>query len=473
MKGRIGLRITSSILFLFSLILFLSGCILQRQSMHTLERYYDTMPLPETHPLAMEKKRRKIQAENPTPSSGSQSYGHGGNQRVLSTSQRQRAVQDLKWEQRQQLLEMELQREKERYRTVGYVQLVDEFVDVCSAVVTFSDLDRLGSEASRILVYPESWDMQLEISESQQKQAQKILATQEKTLNNRRKQKGIDKKNKKKKKNKKQGEEEGANLPHEEATNPLDPPPLLHQTSSDKSPQYHTARRLLHLARIKHSAILLPMPDDMVTPLVMLNMTNYKRLLYLRHPSVIMKNMDEMLLHSPSASVSTPRNKDGGLSSNFLMVTPEAGELEYVMKKGGVIAKDFGGLGKVLERMYAATAMILPRWPYEIFTSDFFDSPVQKGGDRAPAWLPSKVLAEVYYIFFDGGKNTKNGEWETVPQPWKLKSLEEDVAPKCQLVQDLGNGEERWDCTARNVWRTLYDGYRQRRMEVCGLDLEA
>ncbi|RVD81315.1 uncharacterized protein DFL_009182 [Arthrobotrys flagrans] len=470
MKGRIGLRITSSILFLFSFILFLSGCILQRRSMHTLERYYDTMPLPETHPLALEKKRRKIQAENPTPSSGNKNYNHGGNQRILSTSSRQRTSQDLIWEQRQQQLEMELRREKERYRTVGYVQLVDDFTSVCSAVLTFNDLDRVGSKASRILIYPESWDMQLEISESQQKEAQKTLAIQEKTLNNKRKQKNTKKKNKKK--NKKQ--EEATKPSHEEATNPLDPPPLIHETSAaDKSPQYHTARRLLHLARIKHSAILLPMPDDTVTPLVLLNMTDYKRLLYLRHPAVIMKNMDEMLLHSPAAAVSAPRDRGGGLSSNFLMVAPEDGELEYVMKKGGVITKDFGGLGKVVERIYAATAMILPRWPYEIFTSDFFDSPVGNGGNRASTWLPSKVLNEVYYIFFDGGKKTKNGEWEKVPQPWTLKSLEEDVAPRCQSAQEMGDGEERWDCTARNVWMTLYDGYRQRRMEVCGLDLEA
>ncbi|KAK6499334.1 N-acetylglucosaminyltransferase [Arthrobotrys conoides] len=473
MKGRIGLRITSSILFLFSFILFLSGCILQRRSMHTLERYYDTMPLPETHPLAIEKKRRKIQAENPASSSESKSYNHGGgggggNQRILSTSHRQqRGSQDLRlWEQRQQQMEMELQREKERYRTVGYVQLVDDFTTVCSAVLMFNDLDRLGSKASRILVYPESWDMQLEISESQQKEARKILAIQEKTLNNKRKQKGT----KKSKKNKK---EDVPKQSGEEATNPLDPPPLLHQISTDKSPQYHTARRLLHFARIKHSAILLPMPDDMVTPLVMLNMTDYKRLLYLRNPAVIMKNMDEMLLHSPAAVVSAPRDGNGELSSNFLMVTPEHGELEYITKKEGTIPKDFGGLGKVVERIYANTAMLLPRWPHEIFTSDFFNPPAENTGSRVSNWIPSKVPKEAHYIFFDAGKKTKNGEWEKVPQPWKLKSLEEDVAPKCQLVQEMGNGEERWDCTARNVWKSLYDGYRQRRMEVCGLDLEA
>ncbi|KAF3166244.1 N-acetylglucosaminyltransferase [Orbilia oligospora] len=470
MKGRIGLRITSSILFLFSFILFLSGCILQRRSMHTLEHYYDTMPLPETHPLAIEKKRRKTQAENPTPSSESKSYNHGGGiQRILSTSQRQRGAQDLRWEQRQQQLEMELQREMERYKTVGYVQLVDDFTTVCSAVLMFNDLDRLRSKASRILIYPESWDMQLEISESQQKEAQKILAVQEKTLNNKRKQKNTKKSSKRK--NNKKGDT--AKLSDEEATNPLDPPPLPHQISADKSPQYHTARRLLHLARIKHSAILLPMPDDIVDPLVMLNMTDYKRLVYLRSPAVIMKNMDEMLLHSPVATVSAPRDSSGGLSSNFLMVTPENGELEYVMKQEGAISKDFGGLGKLVNKIYATTAMILPRWPHEIFTSDFFNSPVESNGNRASNWKPSKVLKEAYYIFFDAGKKTKNGEWEKGPQPWKLKSLEEDVAPKCQMVQETGNGEERLDCTARDVWKTLYDGYRQRRMEVCGLDLEA
>ncbi|KAK6338374.1 N-acetylglucosaminyltransferase [Orbilia blumenaviensis] len=465
MKGRIGLRITSSILFVFSFILFLSGCILQRRSMHTLERYYDTMPLPETHPLALEKKRRKAQAKNATPSGGSNSRNYGINQQVIHPSQPKPTALE-SWEQARRQFEMESQREKERYRTVGYVQLVDDFTSVCSAVMMFNDLDRVSSKASRVLIYPESWDMQLDISESQQREAQKILATQEKTLNTKRKQKNT------KKKSKKKGEAD--RKPEEHAANPLDPPPLLREPSADISSQYHTARRLLHLARIKHSVTLLPMPDGLVTPLVMLNMTDYKRLIYLQHPAAILKNMDEILLNAPTAVITVPRDLSGGLSSNFLMVAPETGELEYIMKNGGV-KKDAGGLGKVVERIYSTTAMILPRWPYEIFTSEFFDSTIETSGSRESVWLPSKVVNKAYYVLFDGGKISPNinKKWETVPQPWKLKSLEEGVAPKCRLVQDLGNGEEKWDCTARNVWRTLYDGYRQRRMEVCGLDLEA
>ncbi|KAK6510113.1 N-acetylglucosaminyltransferase [Arthrobotrys musiformis] len=451
MKGRIGLRITSSILFLFSFILFLSGCILQRKSMHTLERYYDTIPLPETHPLSLEKKRRKAQPpSNP------------GKQRVLTSSQRKN-YEELRWEQRKQQMEVEAQRERERYGSVAYVQFVTEIMDVCSAVLIFNDLDRVGSRAGRVLIYPSSWDMKLDITEAQQKEARRILSVQEKTLNNKRKQSP--------KKTKKKSKEEETTK--EEATNPLDPPPL---EEDYKSPQYHTARRLLHLARIKHSVTLLPMADDMIHPLSLLNMTDYKRLLYLQHPAMIMKNMDEMLLHSPAATVSAPRNKNGGLSSNFLMVTPENGEWEYILKtqKSALGTKDFGELGKLVEKIYSTMAMILPRWPYEIFTSELFESPVKNSGARASTWLPSKVLKEAYYILFDGGKPSKTGEWEKVPQPWKLKSLEEDAAPGCHLVQeDLGNGEERWDCTARNVWRKLYDGYRQRRMEVCGLDLEA
>ncbi|KAK6517400.1 N-acetylglucosaminyltransferase [Arthrobotrys megalospora] len=472
MKGRIGLRITSSILFIFSFILFLSGCILQRRSMHTLERYYDAIPLPETHPLALEKKRRKNQSNLPTPTGGSKRYSHSSDQQVLSPPRHQ--SQDLRWEQqqRQQQLEVELQREREKYRSVGYVQLVNDLTSVCSAVLTFNDLDRVNSKASRILIYPESWDMQLDISESQQREAQKVLATQEKTLNSKRKPAKTAKKQKAKK-----GKKDTTKSHDEEATNPLDPPPLLRQPSEDISSQYHTARRLLHLARIKHSVTLLPMPDEMVTPLVMLNMTDYKRLLYLRHPSIIMKNMDELLLHSPRAVVSAPRDQNGGLSSNFLMVTPEHGELEYLMKQKGV-TMDLEGVGKVLEKIYTATAMILPRWPYEVYTSEFFDPPLEtkESRNRASTWSPSKTLSEAYYILFDGGRKTQTEEWEKVPQPWKLKSLEEDVAPKCQLVpgqEDGEEGEERWDCSARNVWRTLYDGYRQRRMEVCGLDLEA
>ncbi|EPS38836.1 hypothetical protein H072_7439 [Dactylellina haptotyla CBS 200.50] len=441
MKGRIGLRITSSILFLFSFILFLSGCVLQRRSVSALERYYDSMPLPDTHPLSIEKKRRKSKdAQN----KGLQGGSYGDQQRVLLSSATYSPLE------RQQELEKEL------FKSVGYVQMVAEFDDICNAVLVFSDLDRVGSRASKVLMYPAEWDMQLDMPLPQIMEAQKQLQVQMEQ-----KRRGV------RRRPKKASMKVVVEEPN--APNPLDPPALIRQAESTR-PHYNTARRLLHLARIRYSAILLPVPETTMSPLVLLNMTDYNRLLYLSHPAQVMRNMDDLLLHAPPAVVASPRAiGETGVSPHFLLVSPSESEFGDLKKQQGWNSRTPEKVKGLLERLYSGTAMILPRWPYEVYTSELFRSSV---GARTSTWSAKKIIDEAYNILFDGARTDENNKQQIVPQPWKLKSLEEDVAPQCAKVFNE-EGEEQLDCTNRKIWGTLYEGFRRRRMEVCGLDLEA
>ncbi|KAK6542676.1 N-acetylglucosaminyltransferase [Orbilia ellipsospora] len=465
MKGRIGLRITSSILFIFSFILFLSGCVLQRQSVTTLEKYYDTMPLPETHPLALEKKRRlkksKLQDESKQSVVDTrEGSSYGDQQRMLLSSTAYSPAQ------RQQELE------RERYRSVGYVQIVTKLEEVCNAILVFADLEKVGSKASRVLMYPAGWDLQLDIPLAQQNEAQERLRKQ---LESGRK--VVPKKSKKSYKSKGKKDVGVANAP-----NPLDPPPLSTTTGSTLPPHFNTARRIMHLARIRYSAILLPVSDSMLSPFTLLNMTDYSRLLYLSHPAQVLQNMDDMLFYTPPAIIAGPRysstNKDTALSPNFMLITPSQPEFEYLKKQPNWNDGTLDGINSILNSFYDETTMILPRRPYEASTSEFFESSSSEkmeGRRSSRTWSPKRIINEGYYILFDGKKSVEGSGEEKVPQPWKLDSMNESVVPKCRKVYDQDHAEtgDDWDCSNKKTWMMLYEGYRQRRMEVCGLDLEA
>lgn len=127
--------------------------------------------------------------------------------------------------------------------------------------------------------------------------------------------------------------------------------------------------------------------------------------------------------------------------------------------------------------------MILPRHPYELDTSEFF----RAGGggnlqrrDEPVSFIPSapwnarRAVREGYYLRFNAMKGEEEKEGEERPMPWKIRSLEKKWEPACVVRpdNDQDGKDEGWDCTDRNVWRDVHEAFRERRMEVCGLDLE-
>ncbi|EWC48089.1 hypothetical protein DRE_02668 [Drechslerella stenobrocha 248] len=488
MKGRIGLRITSSVLFVFSLILFLSGCVLQRQSVHTLERYYDEVKLPESHPMSIEKKRRKALGAN-----GSGSGARSGSHRRQGSAEYQMLLSA--WEAERQRQWEEARRHKEQMQRFAYAQTVTDLDGICAAVMVFADLDRHGSKAARVLLYPSSWDMQLDnavspptkkpqgaVDEDEEEEAEKkkprktsrwgrITATRKERL-----------------------ARAGENAIPQKMLE-LDPPPLARSPAAAAHPHFNTARRLLHVAKVRYGVTLVPLLEGAVEPLTLFNMTEYDRFLYLAHPAQVLRDMDELLAHAPPAVLAAPRSAGGGggLSPNFLLITPSAVEFKHLSRASGkdeAVPKRPQQLAELLWGEYADRAMLMPRWPFEVVVSELFQWGLKGHSHGAPPLSSSpwsdRVLDGVYYLSFDGRKKVKDNDagignvggvkekerWVSVPQPWKVASLDENVAPRCVDVSEGDGAGHRRDCEGRDLWKRAYGGYRQRRMEVCGLDLE-
>ena len=52
------------------------------------------------------------------------------------------------------------------WKKVAYVQLVRRHIEACNAVMLFAELERQDSPAQKILLYPKAWEVELENSES-------------------------------------------------------------------------------------------------------------------------------------------------------------------------------------------------------------------------------------------------------------------------------------------------------------------
>lgn len=104
---------------------------------------------------------------------------------------------------------------------------------------------------------------------------------------------------------------------------------------------------------------------------------------------------------------------------------------------------------EVLRLGLASDATILPRQKYILSTSD-----LQR---IAPEQLQSSLVQPLIH-FSD----------PPLPKPWVMwpNSLMMQVRPKCAVESDT---PRETGCEAREVWMKLYDDYRKRRRDVCGL----
>ncbi|KAF8536387.1 hypothetical protein BDD12DRAFT_851007 [Trichophaea hybrida] len=116
---RLPIRIAAAIILFFSFLLFLSGYILQQQSLHALEKAIAPTALPPTPPPPPPRHKLKSQSS-------------------LSSSP--------------QLYLPALP------PTIAYLQSVKSKSSLCNTLMLFSDLHTLRNSAARILYYPSSWD---------------------------------------------------------------------------------------------------------------------------------------------------------------------------------------------------------------------------------------------------------------------------------------------------------------------------
>lgn len=122
-----------NLVFVFTSLLFLSGYVLQQKTVHNLQtiiqpRLPTPRPLPTPSPLPFDPRTKAARplGRPDGPSKHLQTYLYS-------------AKASIDWSK------------------LAYVQLVKDHVDVCSAVMLFSELHRLRSAPRRVLLFPKTW----------------------------------------------------------------------------------------------------------------------------------------------------------------------------------------------------------------------------------------------------------------------------------------------------------------------------
>ncbi|KAJ4293987.1 hypothetical protein N0V90_007676 [Kalmusia sp. IMI 367209] len=234
----------------------------------------------------------------------------------------------------------------------------------------------------------------------------------------------------------------------------------LKDTSEDEwDPQMTTTRRLLRTAARRHGATLMPMEtadpdaDDSVSSSYSLasvfSLTSYERLIYLEAPGVVLdaSALDSLLAFSKSkpmtAFPATPARKD--LSTSLLLISPSRETFQQL--------KD--------------TWLTQPSTDLELFRHTF----------AAPdSLMPESTLSMGNVVYESRSLREASDDFNVTSfeETTTFVRLREPDMPGPEY--DIPYAERAKmrprNAQAREAWEKLYEGFRQRRMEVCGLDLE-
>ncbi|USP77909.1 glycosyltransferase family 8 protein [Curvularia clavata] len=129
-SGQVSILLSVTIVFFFTLALFLSGWVLQQRYVHSLQAAIKPRlpkPLPAQKPI------------EPPTLDAKWARPMGSRPEVDDTYAQYVAGLTMDWSR------------------LGYVQVVREHVELCSAVMLLSDLHRMKSPAKRILMFPKPW----------------------------------------------------------------------------------------------------------------------------------------------------------------------------------------------------------------------------------------------------------------------------------------------------------------------------
>ncbi|KAF1927321.1 glycosyltransferase family 8 protein [Didymella exigua CBS 183.55] len=129
-SGQVSVILSAIIISAFTFALFLSGYVLQQRYVHNLQAVIKPrIPKPLPVPKAVEPPTLDEKWARPV----------GGGRQVEDTVAQYMGGQELDWSR------------------LGYVQVVREHVELCSAVMLLSDLHKMKSPARRVLVFPKLW----------------------------------------------------------------------------------------------------------------------------------------------------------------------------------------------------------------------------------------------------------------------------------------------------------------------------
>lgn len=253
--------------------------------------------------------------------------------------------------------------------------------------------------------------------------------------------------------------------------------------------------QMLHILENKYDVVLKPVQmldergettlisgehstwDTSITKLRAFELTEYERVLAIDSDVTVLQNMDELFL-LPKAPVAMPRAywSDGPSSSwpftsLLVLLEPSKAELKGMLetlRSWWMEAAKHKELNRsydmeLLNHRFGSSAMVLPHRPYALLSAEFRNKnhDAYLGTINAPQELkghfdPDEVLKEAKLVHFS--------DWP-LPKPWIMWPYNglAEVQPNCTAI----HGDKVYTCRERDVWKHLYDDFRERRKDVC------
>ncbi|MCJ1421624.1 hypothetical protein MMC32_007990 [Xylographa parallela] len=349
------MTISSGIIFIFTSLLFLSGYVLQQQTVRSLQAAIHPPPPP-------------VPSASPSATALARPFGHPPGSNGYASYQKLLGglAPDIDW------------------KKAAYVQLVTAHMTVCNAVMIFAELATQKSRAQRVLLYPKMWDQNIE---------QDRL----------------------------------------------------------KALELERSMRLIRVAAVRYGVVLAPIEGmldagegniEAAFPLSgLLSLTRFDHVVYLRPSGLIIdSSLLDTLFSIPTNASFTSFSDSSSNSSPLALITPSKAAFHTAM--ASLRGDPFSELSYLHSNTHFLT---LPSTP-------------------APLVSRTSSLHNVSEDF----------ESETfLSQAGYVQLLDEDIkGPEYNIPRDVFLQSRPQPGEARTAWEELYEMYRMRRMDVCGLDLE-
>jgi len=159
------------------------------------------------------------------------------------------------------------------------------------------------------------------------------------------------------------------------------------------------------------------------------------------------------------------------LSSHVMLIEPSKSSFKRI-EHAIVHAKQGEYDMEIMNNLFGSSCLVLPHQPYALLTGEFRHGENDhsaflgssaasngKGGNGGEEWDELSVIDATKFVHFSD---------YPFPKPWQ-KATEEEVEntmPDCVVDR---HGEV--NCRGRNIWLGLYRDFRERRKDICGMEL--
>ncbi|KAF2197624.1 nucleotide-diphospho-sugar transferase [Delitschia confertaspora ATCC 74209] len=230
-----------------------------------------------------------------------------------------------------------------KWTDFAYVQYVTNAHYLCNSLMILESLHRLGSEADRVMMYPQQWQIPADDRSNANFESKMLVKAR-----------------------------------NEYKTKLV---PIEVQTS-----EYNND----------------PTWKDSYTKLLAFNLTEYKRVISLDSDATVTKHMDE-LFFLPSAPVAMPRAfwmDKFFLSSQLVVIEPSEFDWKRIQHAINHHAENDYDMD-ILNKMYGDSCTIIPHRRYDLMTGEFRSAHHEKYlGSKEEPWSARKAVAEASFIHF-------------------------------------------------------------------------